>query len=174
MDQSKASPEQKAIAKYFSKRPVLYIGGLGAVLTPIAGLLLSQLLYWCSKGSLYDGWIYKTADEIYAELGMSRNNQETAIRILLKHDLIEYKLAQVPARRHFKLKMENIHKLLPRLKESNKLVYPNPPYYYVKSDQSITKITQKTTTKNTSSKVNEKNLREEIRNLAKLKSIRPP
>lgn len=143
------SQEQKTISKYFNKRPVLYIGGLGTVFGLQAGVLLSQLLYWSSKGARKDGFIYKTEKEITAELGLTRTQQETAIRKLTELGVINYKLAQVPARKHFKVNMQRLHEVIPSLKETHNLTYPNPSRYIVENPQSITEITQETTAKNT-------------------------
>lgn len=166
--------EQQAIAKYFAKKPVLYIGGLGKVFSTNGGILLSQLLYWHGKGKRKDGWIYKTAADIEAETGLTRSNQETAIRILLKHKVIDYKLAQVPAKRHFKVDMERLHNILPSLKESSNLNYPNPPNYYVPNGESITKITRDNTSKNTVVTVNKNNFIRKRHDLIQSKSTRGP
>ena len=139
--------DQQAIAKYFVKRPVLYIGGLGQLFGLQAGLLLSQLLFWHGQGMRKDGFVFKTAEEMREELGMSRTSQETAIRVLKRYGVLDYKLAQVPAKRHFKLDIVRLHELLPSLKETNNLYYPNPANYYVKNDETITKITRENTTK---------------------------
>lgn len=165
--------EQQEIAKYFPKKPVLYIGGLGSVLGINAGILLSQLLYWIGKGSNKEGWIYKTAKDIRDETGLTRSNQETAIEKLLQHGIIDFKLAQVPAKRHFRINMAKLHQLLPSLKESCNLHYPNPPKYYAKNEQSITKNTKENTTKNTTH-VNKKDFLEQKRLLVASKSVRGP
>ncbi len=167
-------PEQQAIAKYFDKKPVLYIGGLGQVFSLQAGILLSQLLYWHGLGSRNDGYIYKTADELRSELGMSRSNQETAIKQLVEYGIIHVKLAQIPARRHFKVNLEKLHELLPSLKETNNLHYPNPPNYYVANGESTTKTTRENTTKNTTGTIDKNNFFLERSKLIGLKTIKPP
>jgi hypothetical protein len=166
--------DQKAIAKYFAKKPVLYIGGLGQVFGLQTGILLSQLLYWQSKGKRSDGFIFKTANDLTAELGMSRTSQETAIKRLVEYGVIEYKLAQVPATRHFKVNLERLHELLPSLKKTHKLNYLNPPNYYVANDETITKITRKNTTKNTQTTINKNNFNLERKKLIDSKSSKPP
>ncbi len=169
-----SKPEQQAIAKYFSKKPVLYIGGLGNVLGVNAGVLLSQLLYWDGKGKDKTGWVYKTAADIQAETGLTRSNQETAIKRLLKYEIIDYKLAQVPAKRHFKINLEILQNVLPSLKESCNLDYPNPPSYYVQNGETITKITRETTTKNTALKIDRNNFHQQKQKLITSKSVRGP
>ena len=171
---SMGKPEQQAIAKYFDKKPVLYIGGLGQVFSLQAGILLSQLLYWDGKGRRKDGFIFKTADELRSELGMSRSNLKTAIKQLVEYGVLDYKLAQVPARMHFKLNLQNLHELLPSLKETNKLHYPNPPHYYVANGETITKSTRENTTKNTTGTIDKNNFALERSKLVSLKSTKPP
>ena len=166
--------DQQSISKYFEKKPVLYIGGLGQVMSIQAGILLSQLLYWQGKGKRVDGFIYKTADDIRSELGMTRSNQETAIKQLLSLGVIDYKLSQVPARRHFKVNIEKLHEVLPSLKKTSKLNYPNPPNYYVENGETITKITRKNTKKSDSTKIDKNNFNLERNKLINDKAIRPP
>jgi hypothetical protein len=169
-----SKPEQQAIAKYFPRKPVLYIGGLGGVLGVHTGVLLSQLLYWHGKGKNKAGWVYKTAADIQAETGLTRSNQETAIAKLRKLNIIDYKLAQTPAKRHFKVNLEVLNRLLPSLKESYKLDYPNPSNYYVPNDETITKITRETTTKNTIPKIDRNNYYQQRQKLIISKSVRGP
>jgi hypothetical protein len=166
--------DQKAISKYFEKKPVLYIGGLGQVLSLQAGVLLSQLLFWHGKGSRRDGYIFKTADDIKAELGMSRSSQETAIKQLIKLGIIDYKLSQVPAKRHFKVNLAKLHELLPSLKETSNLHYLNPPNYYVENGETITKITRENTSKSQAIKIDKNNFGLERSKLIKDKSVKPP
>lgn len=150
MNTSRASQGQQAIAKYFEKKPILYIAGLSIVFKSTnVGILLSQLLYWQDKGKRKDGWIYKTMEEMRLETGLSRNQQDTAIKKLKEMGILEVKLKQIPAKRHFRINMQQLYELLPSLKASSNLTYPNPPHYFVENEQSITKITHETTSKNT-------------------------
>lgn len=142
--------DQKQIAKYFPNRPILYLAGLSIVLDSVnAGLMMSQLIFWSGKGGKKDGWIYKTMAEFKQETGLSRTQQETAIRICKEHGFIDYKLAGIPAKRHFKVNLKKIENMLPSLKESAKIHYPNPPLQYAGNLQTITENTQETTTKTT-------------------------
>ena len=82
------------------------------------------------------------------EKGLTINQQDTAIKKLKKLGILEVKLKQIPAKRHFRINMQKLYELLPSLKVSSNLTYPNPPHYYVENEQTITKITQETTSKN--------------------------
>lgn len=141
--------DQKAISKYFSTQGVLYQPGLGVIFGVNAGLILSQLLYWHGKGKRKDGWIFKTIAEMQIETGLTRSQQDTAIAELQRHGVVETKLAGVPAKRHFLVRLDVLHSVLPSLKKMHKLTYPNPPAYIVENGQTITKITRETTSKNT-------------------------
>lgn len=146
---------QKHINKYFPNRPILYQPGLSLVLGSVnAGVLMSQLLYWHEKGRRKDGWIYKTMDELKAETGLTRTQQETAIRICRNQGVIDYKIAGIPAKRHYKVNLEVLEKLLPSLKEKAGIVYPNPPQQFAENQQTITENTLETTPKNTSRDLN--------------------
>lgn len=144
-----SSEEQKLVNKYFPKRPIAYQPGLTLIFRSLqVGVFLSQLLYWNSKGSANDRWIYKTVDDMREETGLSRSNQETAIKKLKNLGYLETKRAGIPAKRHFKLDINKLVKDLPRLKESVGLVYLNPPPGYAEKQPSITESTQQTTAKN--------------------------
>ena len=54
-----------------------------------AGLLLSQLLYWCERASNEDGWVYKSADEWEKETTLSEDEQRGARKLLENLGIIE-------------------------------------------------------------------------------------
>lgn len=64
----------------------LYVSVTGSV---NAALLLSQLVYWSDKGRHPEGWIYKTANDLTLETGLTREAQRTARKLLLEKGLIE-------------------------------------------------------------------------------------
>ncbi len=113
------------------------------------GLLLSQMLYWHGKGSKSDGWMYKTVEELKKETGLTRSQQETAIRRCKSHGLMETKLAGIPAKRHFRLDVDMLEELLPSLKINADVVYINPPKRMAENKPTTTEITHKTTSENT-------------------------
>jgi hypothetical protein len=167
-----AVQDQKQIQKYFSTRAILYIPGLAIVFESVpAAILLCQLLFWHGKGTKKGGWIYKTGEEIKTEMGLTRSNQETAIRILEGYGVIETKLAGVPATKNFRIDLIALHELLPSLKKTYKLNYPNPPNSYVENGQSITKITNETTSKITDKPINRDNYRAAKQQLVNKKGL---
>lgn len=113
------------------------------------GLLLSQLLYWQGKGDDTSGWVYKTVKELKSETGLTRSQQETAIKTCKLIGILETKRAGIPAKRHFRLNVEKLEELLPSLKISAGVVYMNPPKRMTENQPTTTEITHKTTPENT-------------------------
>ena len=78
---------QKLIMNILGTKPIAFNPDLAHALGSVnAGLFLSQLLYWDGKGD-DPVWTYKTIKMIEMETGLSRREQETAIKICkkLKH-----------------------------------------------------------------------------------------
>lgn len=150
MNPSKLSKAQQLVNKYFPKGVVAYQPGLTLVFKSLPiGIVLSQLLYWQGKGANKDGWVYKTIEEMKTETGLTRHQQDRAIKKLVELGIIETKLASIPAKRHFLLRLDRLLNLLPALKNSAGVVYLNPPRQLAEKWQSTTEITHKTTPKNT-------------------------
>lgn len=85
-------------------RPVAYHPILAKACGGVsAALFLSQLLYWTGKGKLASGWIWKSADDMQEETGLTRNEQKTARHKLKAQGIIEEKLAGVPATLHYRV-----------------------------------------------------------------------
>ncbi|MEM1577949.1 MAG: hypothetical protein QXM27_03000 [Candidatus Pacearchaeota archaeon] len=132
---------QKLVASILSTRPIAFNPKLAKMLgSAKAGLFLSQLLFWWGRGRNPD-WIYKTYKEITEETGLSRAEQDTAIKICKKLGVLEVKRIGIPAKRHFKLHIEKIIELLSRLRENNKQDCQNLTNKFAKNSQSITENT---------------------------------
>jgi hypothetical protein len=71
-----------------------------------AALMLSQAIYWSKRTRDEGGWFYKSALEWCEETGLTRHMQDAA-RELLK-DVLETKLAGMPATVHFRVSAENL------------------------------------------------------------------
>lgn len=170
------SKHQIIIDRYFPENPIAYQQGLVMIFdSPAVGLFLYQLLYWQDKTYKKSGWFYKTTEEIERETGLSRYNQETAIRILVRFGVIEFSLkGRVPRTRHFRVNMERLQELIPSLMESHGLHYLKPPVQSAVMQQPITKTTQETTTKNTIWDIDKFNFEKQRNRLIGLKSTNPP
>lgn len=100
------------IMNILGTRPIAFNPDLAHALGSIkAALFLSQLLYWWDKGDDPD-WIYKTMNEIQRETALSRKEQDGAIKICKEYNLIQLERRQIPAKRHFRLNIENIVEFL--------------------------------------------------------------
>ncbi|OGM18803.1 hypothetical protein A2686_02070 [Candidatus Woesebacteria bacterium RIFCSPHIGHO2_01_FULL_38_10] len=102
----------KKLLEVLSIKPIAFNPLLAKAIGSVkAGLLLSQLLYWWGKGQNPE-WIYKTIDEIEEETALSRYEQDGAIQKIKNLKLVEVKRKGIPAKRHFKLNLGNISKLV--------------------------------------------------------------
>ncbi len=77
----------------------------------LAGLFLSQLLFWHEKGAK-KGWVWKTIKNVWAETSMTRSEQDRSIRIWKRLGVLEVELHGIPRRRYFKINIEKLVALL--------------------------------------------------------------
>ncbi len=138
---------QKIIAEILGTRPIAFNADLARALGSVkAGLLLSQLLYWHKKGKNHE-WFYKTIEELEEETALSRAEQDAAIKICKKFKVLETKLKQIPAKRHFKLNIEKIIQLIEsRLQKTSKQSCRRLTNKNAISQQAITESTPESTT----------------------------
>lgn len=159
------SSAQLKIDRYFPSSPIAYQPCLVLLFGPATGIFLYQLLYWDQKGSNKAGWVYKTEKDFRKETGLSKSNQETAIRKLIELELIDYKKAQIPQKRHFRVRIDNLCSLIPKMLEKRGISYlkydlnlcQNGTSNSMDSVELLHKttheITQETTAKNTGNSV---------------------
>lgn len=96
-------------------------------LTTNASILLVEFCgkygYHKSRGELVqnDGeyWFYYSVDTAYQRLGLSREEQDTALRYLDKFKLINRKVFGCPPRRYFSLNINHIRNLMAKLIEND-------------------------------------------------------
>lgn len=142
--------DQKEIGRYFLNAAIWYHPGLALVFkSQAAAILLGQLIYWNGMGKKSGGWIYKSIDEIRQEGGLTRANQETAIKILKQSGVLETKIAGIPATRHFRVDLNRLKKLLTSLRDSGKLDNVLMPDLNAIFPQTNTETTTQTNTKST-------------------------
>lgn len=91
-------------------RPVAYYPELRKITGSVtATILLCQFFYWRGKESSQDGWLYKTADDIQQETGLSYSEQKTARRDLVTAGLIDEHYARLDHQMRFKVNLEAIN-----------------------------------------------------------------
>jgi hypothetical protein len=103
---------QKIIAKVLGTKQIAFNPDLAKALgSAKAGLFLSQLLFWWGKGN-NPNWIYKTIKEMKKETALSRAEQDSAIKICKKFNLLKTTRKGIPAKRYFWLDVPKIVELL--------------------------------------------------------------
>lgn len=80
----------------------------------LAGLLLSQLWYWSGTRCARErgGWFYKTQEELFDETGMTRREQESARKKLVKLGILEEKFEGLPRKRFFRINQTRLYECL--------------------------------------------------------------
>ena len=149
--ESERNKYQKIIAEVLGTKLIAFNPDLARVLgSAKAGLLLNQLLYWWKKGNNPE-WIYKTIKDIEKETTLSRTEQETAIEKCIKFNLMEMKRKGIPAKRHFRLHINEIVKLLGcTLLKTNKQDCIKPANLITENLQTNTESNTKNTNKENS------------------------
>jgi hypothetical protein len=83
-----------------------------------ATLFLSQLCYWEGKQQdKKNRWIYKSAEEIEEETGLTRREQEGARRILKELGILEEMYARTPRTLHYRINFEVLEQLWNKYQE---------------------------------------------------------
>ena len=77
-------------------------GGVNAV------ILMSQLYYWNDKGHDPDGWVYKTAEELLHETGLTEKQQRLARNILKDLGVLAERPDRLHHRLYFRLNLDKI------------------------------------------------------------------
>lgn len=152
------SPEATALIALLADRPVAYHPMLAKVLGGVKqAIFICQLLYWHDKGKRPDGFIWKTANDIEKETGLSRSEQQTARKHLVKFGVLQEKLKGIPATMHYKINLVRLTTLIvehsqPSLQEPCNLVCENPANKVATSPQTIPETTPQTTAESTPEK----------------------
>jgi len=108
MEKKSNNKYQRVVYGILHDRPIAFSPKLASVLGSInASILMGQLLYWRGKGA-YGPWVYKTIVEMQEETGLTRSEQETAIRKCKEKEVLVTKLKGIPARRFFCIDIEKL------------------------------------------------------------------
>ncbi len=99
----------------------IYNRNLATLLGVTAAIILSELIqrrkYHTDRDELIDdpklgnGWFYETIDTMQERLGLTRREQDTALKKLKKTGLISIKVVGIPPKRHFLINDENVLQL---------------------------------------------------------------
>lgn len=145
-----ANKTQREIYELLTGSAMSYHPTLAGVLgSHQAALILSQLLYWHGKGARGE-WTYKTVRDLQFEVGLTKNEQRTAINKLVNAGIVRVELKQIPATRHFKINLPVLREAIEQWVRKRNAVGENTYDYMDTFNASITEITHETTSKNTS------------------------
>lgn len=90
-------------------RPIAFQRAFVTLGVGITGaLMLSQAIYWSNRTDDQDGWFYKTMEEWEAETGMTRSEQESARKKLVKVGALQEMKKGVPCRLFYRVNIEAI------------------------------------------------------------------
>lgn len=105
-------PQSEAAALALFERPIAFhrilVTWTGSIK---AALMLSQLIYWTRRTSNPHGWIYKTRDDWFNELGLERAEQENARKLLKDKKFVEERLGGKPAKMFYRVNPKIIRDL---------------------------------------------------------------
>ncbi len=100
------------LIEMIAERPVLFNAALARIAkSAIAGLFLSQLLYWWEKGN-DKHWVYKTIREFEEETALNRSEQDRAIRIWKDLGVLIVERRGIPQKRYFHIFIPHLEKLI--------------------------------------------------------------
>lgn len=133
-------------------RPVAYhsaFAKLGAGAT--GALMLSQAVYWSSRTNDSEGWFYKSQVEWEAETGLTRYEQESARKKLVKLGFMQEKKQGLPCKLYYRVDLEKVQSSLDAenqqtsLGKTSKLACGEPPNQSGENQHAITENTTETT-----------------------------
>lgn len=123
----------KELLPHIFARPIAFHRILAEVAGSVnGGVFLSQAMYWSEIKEEADGWFYKTAIDWERETFLSRREQETVRRNLVKIGVLEETKKGIPAKLYFRVNnlvlLEAIQDIVkPRLAENAKQYATNLP-----------------------------------------------
>lgn len=133
-------------------RPIAFQRAFVTLGVGITGaLMLSQAIYWSNRTDDQDGWFYKTMEEWEAETGMTRSEQESARKKLVKVGALQEMKKGVPCRLFYRVNIEAIRANLSAenpqssLQESCKQGCSKPASKRARKAQAITETTTEIT-----------------------------
>lgn len=110
----------KQATRELMQRPIAYQPILAKAFDSVKlALLWGQIYYWSDKGHNPEGWIYKTREELFDELGLSRREQEGARAKGLELGVLEESLQGFPSKMHFRVIPEKVGELIDSYLEKN-------------------------------------------------------
>lgn len=105
--------ENLAVINSLFKRQTIYIPIIAKATGSIKlAILWSQIHYWKDKTKDPGGWIYKSREELFDELALSRSETENCRDIGIKTGILESMVRGTPPTVHFRVNMERTTELV--------------------------------------------------------------
>lgn len=134
--------DQQEVSNLFGTKTIRLIPPFVIAYGLPAGIFMSYMLFLRGYGRRPDGWIFKTIDEAYRETGLTRPNQDTAIKVLKKAGVLHVRRTGPRGKRHFMVDYPKVLELIPSMEESNKQKCRKAAGGIDGNDQTITYNTQ--------------------------------
>ncbi len=113
----------KATDEYY----YVFVPAVAIALGMNAAVMLCYLVHWDGLGWKKDNWIWKSMDEMQAGTGLTRDQQDSAIRVLRELGFIRMERRSTHGVRHFQVEMEIVEANLGRLWKNSKHYKPPKP-----------------------------------------------
>lgn len=113
------------------KRPIAYHAIVARAFGSVkVAVMWSQLYYWSDKTKDPNGWIYKSAQEMEEETGLTRRESDTARQVAMKLGVIDAEVRGTPPVMNYKVNMEKSIEVIRAYIESQTIgkVYGVPVY----------------------------------------------
>ncbi len=105
--------DPKSLPLELLKRPIAYHALMAKAFesVPLA-VMVSQLYYWTSRCDDPNGWVYKSAEDMYDETGVTRRMQDTARAKGIELGIMQAEVRGTPPVMHYRLEMSRILEVL--------------------------------------------------------------
>jgi hypothetical protein len=144
----------KELLPHVFNKPIAFHRILAEVAGSVnGGVFLSQAMYWSNIKTAQDGWFYKTSQDWEVETFLSRREQETVRRQLVRIGVLEERRAGIPAKLYFRINGDVLLKMLKdiadtRMSENAKQEATKSTFSHGGKGESITENTSENTTEN--------------------------
>lgn len=117
----------------------IYVPAVAIALESVnAAIMLCYLVHWDGKGWKRDGLIWKSMEEMLAGTGLTRDQQDSAIKVLKKYGFINVNRMGDHGVRHFRVDMEKVSVHLAPMWKSSKRYKPLKPKSSKRDSRKVT------------------------------------
>lgn len=111
---------QKSAIHALLQRPIAYHPVVAKAFgSAKLAIFWSQFYYWSDRTQDPDGWVYKSAEDIFEETGLSRREQETCRKLAKEMGVMDEKRRRMPAVMHYRVNLEATARLVEQYAAAN-------------------------------------------------------